>query len=140
MHVSAASIEVAARRLAAARRLLVGTGAGMSADSGIPTYRVPGQTAWKDYGTTGGLRAEDLACPQALEDRPGQAWAYLERRRRQMAGAVPHEGYAALHRLAERVASSFVQTTNVDGLHLRAGWPQERLHEVHGSLWRLQCW
>lgn len=133
------AFDVVAARLAGARRLLIGTGAGMSADSGVPTYRAPGQRGWRDYGVTDGLRPEDLACPQALEERPDQAWALLERRRREAAAAAPHAGYAALHRLAGRVAEAFIQTTNVDGLHLRAGWPAARLHEVHGSLWRLQC-
>ena len=48
-------------------------------------------------------------------------------------------GYAALHALAARAPAAFVQTTNVDGLHLRAGWPAAQLHELHGSFWRLQC-
>ncbi|MCO5167909.1 MAG: iron dicitrate transport regulator FecR [Planctomycetes bacterium] len=134
------ALQVAAARLAGARRLLVGTGAGMSADSGVPTYRDPGQTGWRGYGIgDDGLRPEDLACPQALEEMPDRAWGFLEVRRRQVAAATPHEGYAALHRLAGRAAEAFIQTTNVDGLHLRAGWPAARLHEVHGSLWRLQC-
>ncbi|MBX3468908.1 MAG: iron dicitrate transport regulator FecR [Planctomycetes bacterium] len=134
----ARALDLVAARLAGARRLLVGTGAGMSADSGVPTYRAPGQRGWRDYGVTDGQRPEDLACPQALEERPAEAWAFLERRRREVSAAEPHAGYAALHRLAART-EAFVQTTNVDGLHLRAGWPAARLHEVHGSLWRLQC-
>lgn len=132
-------LRVAADRLAGPRRLLIATGAGMSVDAGIPAYREPGQRAWRDYGSTGGVRAEDLACPRALEETPALAWGFLERTRRTAAMAVPHPGYAALERLAARAGTSFLQTTNVDGLHARAGWPRARLHEVHGSLSRLQC-
>ncbi len=132
-------LDLAAARLSKPERLLIGTGAGMSVDSGIAAYREPGQSAWRDYGSTGGVRAEDLACPRALEETPALAWGFLERTRRRAASAVPHAGYDALARLAARAGESFLQTTNVDGLHRRAGWPTERLHEVHGSLWRLQC-
>jgi len=139
------ALNAAAERLAGAQRLLIGTGAGMSADSGIPTYRRPGQTAWRDYGQLEGLplalprKAEDLATPQAFEEQPEVAWALLEWKRRRIAAAAPHEGYAALHGIAAGAPHAFVQTTNVDGMHLRAGWPAARLHEVHGSFWRLQC-
>ncbi|MEZ6187267.1 MAG: Sir2 family NAD-dependent protein deacetylase [Planctomycetota bacterium] len=135
------SIERAAERLAAAQRLLVATAAGMSAESGIPVYRRPGSTAWKNYGAFErlGIKAEDLSCPQALEEQPALAWGFLEWKRRLIAAQEPHPGYAALHRLAAVAPEAFLQTTNVDGLHLRAGWDPARLHEVHGSLWRLQC-
>lgn len=137
---TAEAVQVAAARLARAERLLVGTGAGMSAESGIPTYRRPGSTSWSNYGAfERGVKAEDLACPQAFEDDPARAWGFFAWKRRMVAAARPHAGYAALHALAARVPEAFVQTSNVDGLHLRAGWPAARLHEVHGSMWRLQC-
>ncbi|MGE0713048.1 MAG: NAD-dependent deacetylase [Planctomycetota bacterium] len=134
-------LDLAAARLAEARRLLVGTGAGMSADSGIPTYRRPGETSWQSYGlfTRLGVKAEDLSTPQAFEEQPARAWGVLEWKRRRVASSTPHAGYAALHALAARAPEAFVQTTNVDGFHLAAGWPAARLHEVHGSFWRLQC-
>lgn len=133
-------IAEAARRIRASRRLLIGTGAGMSADSGIPTYRRPGEQAWRAYAVyeSHGLRAEDLACPRAFEEEPELAWGFWERQRRAIAARAPHEGYASLHAIASSVPEAFVQTTNVDGFHLRAGWPADRLHEIHGSWWRLQ--
>ena len=134
------ALDRAADLLSHARRLLIGTGAGLSVESGIPTYRSPGRAPWRDYGRLSalGIRAEDLACPSAFEEDPAAAWGVLEWKRRLVAEATPHVGYEALHALG-RSTDSFVQTTNVDGLHTRAGWPPERLHEVHGSLWRLQC-
>jgi len=139
--ISQAALDEAAARLSGAKRLLIGTAAGMSAESGIPTYRRPGETSWKNYGAFDalGIKAEDLSCPQAFEDQPELAWGFLEWKRRLVAEAEPHEGYAALHDLARAVPESFIQTTNVDGFHLRAGWDPERLHEIHGSFWRLQC-
>ncbi|MBI3725600.1 hypothetical protein HY251_16860 [bacterium] len=136
-----ARIEVAAERLRHAERLLIMTGAGMSVDSGVPAYRAPGTTGWQNYGFLEaiGLKAEDLACPKAFEDDPATAWGFLEWKRRLMAANEPHAGYAALHALGRIARESFVQTANVDGYHLRAGWPAERLHEIHGSFWRLQC-
>lgn len=134
-------LEEAAARISGAERLLIGTAAGMSAESGIPTYRRAGETSWKNYGAFDalGIKAEDLSCPQAFEESPELAWGFMEWKRRLIAEAEPHEGYAALHALAHAAPASFIQTTNVDGLHLRAGWPAERLHEIHGSFWRLQC-
>ncbi len=136
-----ALFRTAAERLATAKRLLIMTGAGMSVDSGVPAYRAPGKLAWQNYGFLEqvGLKAEDLACPKAFEEDPERAWGFLEWKRRLIAASEPHEGYAALHALGRRSPEAFVQTTNVDGYHLRAGWPAERLHEIHGSLWRLQC-
>lgn len=139
--ISSAALDEAAARLAGAQRLLIGTAAGMSAESGIPTYRRSGETSWKNYGAFEalGIKAEDLSCPQAFEDEPELAWGFLEWKRRLVAEAEPHEGYAALHAIARAAPESFIQTTNVDGLHLRAGWDPGRLHEIHGSFWRLQC-
>ena len=136
-----ADLAAAAERIAGAARLLIGTAAGMSAESGIPTYRRAGETSWRDYGLVVelGLKAEDFSTPQAFEEDPAQAWGLLEWKRRHVAACAPHEGYAALHALAARAPAAFVQTTNVDGFHLRAGWPAAALHELHGSFWRLQC-
>jgi len=135
------AIEEAAERIGAAERLLIGTAAGLSAESGIPVYRRPGSTAWRNYGAFEalGIKAEDLSCPAAFEEQPELAWGFMEWKRRLIAESEPHAGYAALHAIARRAPASFIQTTNVDGFHLRAGWPAARLHEVHGSLWRLQC-
>lgn len=132
------SLAEVAERLAGARRLLIGTGAGMSADSGIATYRRVGETGWQAYGKTSGVDAADLMTPRAFEEEPARAWGFLEVRRRDCAAAAPHAGYAALHAIAARAPEAFVQTTNVDGLHVRAGWTGG-FHEIHGSIWRLQC-
>lgn len=133
-------LKAAAMLLNQAQRLLIGTGAGMSADSGVQTYRKPGQTNWQNYGFLDelGLKSSDLCCPQAFEENPEQAWAYFEWMRRRVRQLEPHSGYTRLHEIAARTPSAFIQTTNIDGYHERAGWPTAQLHEVHGSFWRLQ--
>lgn len=115
--------------LRAARRVVVLTGAGMSAESGVPTFRGAGGL-WKTY------RAEDLATPQAFRRDPALVWAWYRSRQRAVAAAAPHAGHAALVRLAGRVPLTLV-TQNVDGLHQRAG--SRDVIELHGSLWRLTC-
>lgn len=87
--MSAETLPAAAARIASARRLLVGTAAGMSVESGVPVYRQPGDTAWKNYGSVErlGVKAEDLACPQAFEERPALASGFMEWKRRLIASA-----------------------------------------------------
>ena len=116
-------------RLRAARRVVVLTGAGMSAESGVPTFRGAGGL-WRAY------RPEDLATPEALAKDPVLVWAWYRARQRAIAAAAPHAGHAALARLAA-TASLCLVTQNVDGLHQRAG--SRGVVELHGSLWRLTC-
>src|SRR5690242_7199057 len=122
MKDAARAIELAAEKLAVARRLLVMTGAGMSVESGIPAYRRPGQLSWQNYGLLDsiGVKAEDLACPQAFEEDPARAWGFFEWKRRLISSREPHEGYEALHDLGQGAPEAFVQTTNVDDYHRRA--------------------
>jgi len=134
-------VDRAAHLLAAARRPLVLTGAGMSAESGIPTFRDEGGY-WRRFPPFArlGLAAQDLASPWAFHHHLAHAWAFYEWRRRNAAANVPHAGYTVIGRwLAERFPEGFIHTTNTDGYHLRAGADPTRLREVHGSMWRLQC-
>ncbi len=135
------ALDHAARLLARARRPLFLTGAGMSAESGIPTFRDEGGY-WRRFPPFArlGLAAQDLASPWAFRHHLAHAWAFYEWRRRNAAENAPHAGYAVITRwLAERFPEGFVHTTNTDGYHLRAGIAPDRLREVHGSMWRLQC-
>jgi NAD-dependent SIR2 family protein deacetylase len=117
------------------------TGAGMSADSGIPTFRDK-EGYWRNFPVfkEKGLEAQELASPYSFEVRPAYAWAFYEWRRRNAHKNKPHEGYYVIVRLMKEVfESSFIHTTNTDGYHLRSGAPNESVYEVHGSMWRLQC-
>jgi NAD-dependent SIR2 family protein deacetylase len=131
----------AARLLAGAQQVVFLTSAGMSADSGIPTFR-DRDGYWRRFPpfAAKGLEAQDLASPWAFRTCLAHAWAFYEWRRRNAAANAPHSGYDVIHRwMASHLADSFIHTTNTDGYHLRAGATAERVREVHGSLWRLQC-
>jgi NAD-dependent SIR2 family protein deacetylase len=120
-------------------RTLFLTSAGMSADSNIPTFRDK-DGYWKNFPPfkDKGLEAQDLASPWAFRNELSHAWAFYEWRRRNADENEPHEGYRIINKwLAAQ--DGFIHTTNTDGLHLRSGCPEDRILEVHGSMWRLQC-
>ena len=113
-----------------ARSIVVLTGAGVSAESGVPTFRGPGGL-WRDF------RPEDLATPEAFERDPRLVWEWYEWRRAKIASAEPNLGHYALVTLEKRVPEFTLVSQNVDGLHARAG--SRGLLEIHGSLWRTRC-
>jgi NAD-dependent SIR2 family protein deacetylase len=117
------------------------TSAGMSAESGIPTFR-DREGYWRNFPAYKdlGLDAIDLANPASFRLRPAHAWAFYEWRRRNARENTPHEGYGIINRLIDdHFEHSFVHTTNTDGYHLISGLPHEYVYEIHGSIWRLQC-
>ena len=120
-------------------RTLFLTSAGMSADSNIPTFRDK-DGYWENFPPfkDKGLEAQDLASPWAFRNELPYAWAFYEWRRRNAEENEPHEGYKIINKWLE-AQDGFIHTTNTDGLHLRSGCPEERILEVHGSMWRLQC-
>jgi NAD-dependent deacetylase len=113
-----------------ARRLLVITGAGVSAESGIPTFRDPGGW-WKQF------RPEELATPAAFARDPHTVWSWYDARRQGVARAEPNAGHRALAHAEASGCRVAIVTQNVDDLHERAG-SREVVH-VHGSLWQLRC-
>ena len=121
------------------KRTLFLTSAGMSADSNIPTFRDK-DGYWRNFPPfkEKNLEAQDLASPWAFRNELPHAWAFYEWRRRNAEENQPHEGYSIINNWFEH-QDSFIHTTNTDGLHLRSGCPAERIYEVHGSMWRLQC-
>lgn len=124
-----------------AGRVLFLTSAGMSADSGIPTFR-DRDGYWRNFPPfkAKGLEAQDLANPWAFRNVLPHAWAFYEWRRRNAHENKPHAGYEVMNRwMQQRFAEAFVHTTNTDGYHLRSGAGEDRVMEVHGSMWRLQC-
>lgn len=124
------SFDSACALLAAAKNVTILTGAGISAESGVPTFRgVAG--LWKQF------RPEDLATPGAFSRDPKLVWEWYDWRRGLIAGVRPNAGHTALSKL-ERLTSQFTLITqNVDGLHQRAG--AESVLEIHGSIWKLRC-
>lgn len=118
------------QRLAAARNITVLTGAGISADSGVPTFRGT-DGLWRTY------RAEDLATPEAFERDPRLVWEWYNWRRELIATKRPNAAHLALVEL-ERLAPAFwLITQNVDGLHRDAG--SRNLTEIHGNIWTVRC-
>lgn len=113
-----------------ASRIAVLTGAGISAESGIPTFRGAGGL-WKNF------RPEDLATPEAFDRDPATVWEWYRWRRDLVAKAEPNAGHRALVRLEERTAQFALITQNVDGLHDRAG--SRRILKVHGDIWVNRC-
>jgi len=114
-----------------ARHVAVLTGAGMSAESGVPTFREAQSGLWAQY------RPEDLATPQAFRRNPTLVWDWYMWRRDLVSQAAPNPGHDALARLEGQVPRVSVITQNVDGLHHRAG--STRVIELHGNIQRTVC-
>jgi NAD-dependent deacetylase len=106
------------------------TGAGISAESGVPTFRGAGGL-WKNF------RPEDLATPQAFFRDPVTVWEWYLWRREVLAKVQPNAGHLALVKLEERTPHFTLITQNVDGLHDRAG--SQRILKVHGDVWINRC-
>jgi NAD-dependent deacetylase len=125
-----------ARELALATRVLFVTGAGISADSGLPTYRGIGGL-YDGKATEDGLRIEDALSGEVFSRRPDITWKYLAQIEKNCRGAGPNGAHRAIARLEERLPGVLVFTQNVDGLHHRAG--SRNVIEIHGDLHRLAC-
>jgi len=113
-------------------RIAVLTGAGISAESGIPTFRGPGGL-WKNH------RPEDLATPEAFRKDPELVWSWYAWRQGIVHGAKPNAAHEALATFEGNLTSGtyYLVTQNVDGLHARAG--SESLLELHGNIFRTRC-
>jgi NAD-dependent deacetylase len=122
-----------ARRIRTRPRITVMTGAGVSAASGIPTFRGPGGL-WREY------RPEQLATAEAFARDPRLVWEWYAWRRELVAKAKPNRAHEVLAAWSRRSGGKrfTLITQNVDGLHERAG--TENVIRYHGSLWELQCW
>ena len=112
------------------RPLTALTGAGISAESGVPTFR--GQAGlWRDYSP------HELATPDAFNRNPELVWAWYAWRRETIAGCGPNPAHRTLVDMEESLKNFTLITQNVDGLHQAAG--SKRVIELHGSIWRLVC-
>jgi NAD-dependent deacetylase len=126
-----AQFQAIADRLDRAARVALISGSGMSAESGIPTFRDVQTGLWSRF------RPEELATPEAFARNPAQVWQWYEHRRAGVRAAKPHAGHHALVRLEARVKSVTIITQNVDGLHQRSG--SNRVLELHGNILRSVC-
>jgi NAD-dependent deacetylase len=123
--------EPLAETLRRPRHVAVLTGAGVSAESGLPTFRDSLTGLWAKH------RPEDLATPEAFERNPGTVWAWYRMRREAALAAEPNPAHLALARLESLVPRFTLITQNVDGLHRRAG--SRNVVELHGDLTRARC-
>lgn len=117
--------------LRTARRVTVLTGAGISAESGVPTFREAQAGLWSHY------HPEELATPDAFQRNPQLVWEWYVWRRQLVSAAQPNAGHAALAVMQTYVPQWTLITQNVDGLHQRAG--SQGVIELHGSLLRYVC-
>lgn len=113
-----------------AARIVVLTGAGVSAESGVPVFRGAGGM-WRD------VRPEDLATPEAFRRQPELVWEWYLWRRARIADAAPNPAHHAIARWQRTRGGVTLLTQNVDGLHARAG--SHDAIELHGNVWRVRC-
>lgn len=120
--------------------ILVFAGAGMSADSNLPTYRDK-EGFWNDYPLYRNIKKDYVAMtsPRGFSSDAHFAWGFFAQQYKLYKNAIPHEGYTELLNLLHSKKDYFVVTTNVDGLFIKSGFPKEHLHEAHGSIHKLQC-
>lgn len=125
------SIDEVRRRLADAASVVVLSGAGISAESGVPTYRGAGGL-WKNF------RAQDLATLEAFDRDPALVWGWYRNRRRALLDCKPNPAHRALAAAAENPERELIVITqNIDGLHTIAGLANPL--EIHGNIWREKC-
>ncbi len=117
-------------RIRQAKSVTVLTGAGISADSGVPTFRGP-DGLWKNF------RPEELASPDAFDRDPKLVWEWYNWRRELLATKIPNPAHEALVKLEALIPNFWVITQNVDGLHAAAG--TQHLSEIHGNIWKVRC-
>jgi len=135
------TLSQAAEVMSSADAMVIGAGAGMSVDSGLPDFRGP-QGFWRAYPPFArlGLSFVDLANPRWFRDDPSLAWGFYGHRLALYRRTSPHEGYGVLLNWAKLLpAGMFVFTSNVDNHFHKAGFESSRIVECHGSIEFLQC-
>jgi len=118
-------------RFASGKRVAVLTGAGVSAESGVPTFRDAQTGLWAKYNP------EDLATPRAFRRNPRLVWEWYAWRRQLVANAKPNPAHLALAEMEKLFPQFHLITQNVDGLHQRAG--SRKVIELHGNITRTKC-
>src|SRR5947208_8380783 len=134
-------LDLAAEAIASADALLIGAGAGMGVDSGLPDFRGD-KGFWNAYPPHArvGLNFIDMANPRWFKQDPELGWGFYGHRLNLYRQTTPHAGFGILRQWAERMPRGcFVYTSNVDSHFQRAGFPEDRVVEVHGAIEWLQC-
>lgn len=134
-------LDQAAEAISTADALLIGAGAGMGVDSGLPDFRGD-QGFWKSYPPFEklGLSFIDMANPRWFDHDPARAWGFYGHRLHLYRDTKPHDGFDVLRRWGEQMpAGHFVFTSNVDGQFQVAGFEDDRICECHGSIHYMQC-
>lgn len=135
------AIQQAATAIAEADAILIGAGAGMGVDSGLPDFR-GNEGFWRAYPHFAhlGLSFTDLANPQWFYDDPAQAWGFYGHRYNLYRETEPHPGFHILRQwIADKPLGGFVFTSNVDGHFQKAGFDEHSVLECHGAINHLQC-
>jgi len=126
-----------AQAIKQAERILLITGAGLSADSGLPTYR--GLGGLYNGHTAEGLPIEEALSGSMLQRDPALCWKYLAELGKACLGAQANAGHFAIAELQRKKPECWLLTQNIDGYHRAAGSPMERVIEIHGELAPLYC-
>jgi len=135
--MSDSTLRAAARAIFEADAILVGAGAGMGVDSGLPDFRGP-EGFWRAYPSLKGrVRFEEMANPVWFEENPALAWAFYGHRLHLYRDTVPHVGFELIRRMAGD-RPMFVFTSNVDGQFRKAGFQADQIYEIHGSIHHIQ--
>jgi len=123
-------IDILKRALVKAKSVAVLTGAGVSAESGVPTFR-GADGLWQKYQVT------ELATPRAFDENPELVWEFYNWRRNLISKVTYNPAHSALVELETKVPHFTLITQNIDGLHLKAG--SKNLIEIHGNIWKVRC-
>lgn len=133
------AMDQAADALRHAEALLIGAGAGMGVDSGLPDFRGP-EGFWKAYPPFRGRRLAEISNPYWFRADPELAWGFFGHRLGLYRHTAPHDGFARLLEWGRTLpGGAFVFTSNVDGQFQKAGFPEDVVLECHGSIHHLQC-
>lgn len=126
----AEKIEMVREKLRQSESVVVLTGAGISAESGVPTFRGEGGL-WRNY------KATDLATPEAFQRDPGLVWEFYSWRRELLAPLRPNAAHLALAKIEAQSPDFLLITQNIDDLHRLAG--SRNILELHGNIWLVRC-
>ena len=120
--------------------IMITAGAGMGVDSGLPDFRGK-EGFWKAYPIIKDLALsfEEMANPKWFTKEPTLAWAFYGHRHKLYQETTPHEGFTKLLEIVKKKESYFIFTSNVDGQFQKAGFHENRIVEIHGSIHHLQC-
>ncbi len=136
MHDSSEQIKRAAELISSADAILIGAGAGIGVDSGLPDFRGD-EGFWVAYPALHGIPFSSMANPRWFESDPSRAWGFYGHRLNLYRMTIPHHGFTILQRWCAN-SRGFVYTSNVDGQFQKAGFSEEQIVECHGSIHWLQ--